>query len=189
MSEAAHMPQYRKVMCYGVCGSGKTTLATRLSQVTGVPWHSADDLTWLPNWQMAPDDVQTTKITEVVTQDSWILDTAYGKWIEVPMAHVELIVALDYSRWLSLCRLVKRSVQRAIDKQPVCNGNIESWRNMFSRESIVLWHFRSFGRKRERIREWQNTDNGPRIVVFKSPKACEEWLKSQPLGLGFVTIQ
>ena len=26
-------------------GSGKTTLAARLSEATGVPWHSVDDLT------------------------------------------------------------------------------------------------------------------------------------------------
>lgn len=45
-------------MLYGVTGSGKTTLAARLSQATGIPWHSVDELTWEPDWIPVPEDEQ-----------------------------------------------------------------------------------------------------------------------------------
>ena len=35
----------RRVLIYGVTGSGKTTLAEKLSTVTSLPWYSVDDLT------------------------------------------------------------------------------------------------------------------------------------------------
>ena len=40
-----------RILIYGVTGSGKTTLAKQIGEITGLPWHSADDeIGWLPNW-------------------------------------------------------------------------------------------------------------------------------------------
>lgn len=33
----------RRVIVYGVTGSGKTDLARRIASLTGLPWHSVDD--------------------------------------------------------------------------------------------------------------------------------------------------
>ena len=40
----------RRILVYGVTGSGKSTAAARLGAVTGLPVHLADELTWLPGW-------------------------------------------------------------------------------------------------------------------------------------------
>ena len=139
---------------YGVTGSGKTTLAARLAQQTGLPWHSVDDLTWQPGWVEVPVDEQRRRIAAICAGQRWILDTAYSRWLDLVLPRVELIVALDYPRWLSLGRLVRRSVMRALDHRRICNGNTESFRQLVSHDSIVVWHFRSFSRKRARINEW-----------------------------------
>lgn len=168
--------QARRILIYGVTGSGKTHLAARLSDKTGISWHPVDDLTWLPNWEMVPDGEQRSRIAEICRGEEWILDTAYAKWKEIPLARAELIVALDYPRWMSLGRLLKRTIARAIDGRPVCNGNRESFRLMFSRESIIVWHFKSFARKRSRIREWMA--QGLPVVRLCSPREMERWLRS-----------
>jgi adenylate kinase family enzyme len=165
-------------MVYGVTGSGKTTLAARLGARTGLPWHSVDDLTWEAGWEPVPVEEQRRKIEEICRGDHWILDTAYGQWIEVPMARVELIVALDYPRLLSLARLARRTVRRAVDGRPICNGNRETWRTALSRDSILVWHFRSFARKRGRMRAWAADPSGPEVVVMRRPRDTEAWLKT-----------
>jgi len=185
-------------MVYGVTGSGKTTATTRISAATGIPWTSVDDLTWEPGWVAVPEEEQRRKISEVCARDEWLLDTAYAQWLDVPLARVELIVALDYPRWVSLQRLLRRTLARAIDKRPICNGNTETWREMFSRDSIIAWHFRSFTRKRQRIAEWSRqarpatdparpatdqarpatNEGGPRILRFTSPAALDQWVDS-----------
>ncbi|MDQ2986864.1 MAG: adenylate kinase [Armatimonadota bacterium] len=164
----------RRILVYGVTGSGKTHLAARLSERTGIPWHSVDDLTWMPNWQMVPDEEQAAKIETICRQDEWILDTAYAKWLELPLERVELIVCLDYPRWVSFARLLSRTLARAIDGAPVCNGNRETLRQMFSRDSILAWHFKSFARKRRRIRQW--VESGRPVIHLASPHATDTWL-------------
>lgn len=79
--------------------------------------------------------------------------------------HAEVIVALDYPRWLSLARLLRRTWRRVRDSQPVCNGNIETWAQVFGRDSIIVWHFTSFARKRARIRARLAADH-------RSPRSC-----------------
>jgi adenylate kinase family enzyme len=166
----------RRILIYGVTGSGKTQLAQTLSEVAGIPWHSVDDLTWEPGWNEVPNDEQRARICAICQGDEWILDTAYAKWKEIPLAQAELIVALDYPRWVSLGRLLRRTVARAIDGRPVCNGNRETFRLMFSKESIIAWHFKSFDRKRRRIREW--IEGGRPVLCHTSPRETERWLSS-----------
>jgi len=168
-----------RVLIYGVTGSGKTTMARELAERTGLPWHSVDDLTWKPGWVGVPPEEQRQLIASICAGERWILDTAYAAWLDVVLDRVQLIVGLDYPRWRSLGRLVWRTVRRSVDHQPICNGNTESFRQVFSRDSIIVWHFRSFPRKRARMRAWAADPAGPEMVTLTSPSAARSWLASR----------
>jgi adenylate kinase family enzyme len=171
-----------RILVYGVTGSGKTRLAERLSVATGIAWHSVDDLTWEPDWIAVPEDEQRRRIKAICAEERWVLDTAYGMWLDVPLARVELIIALDFPRWLSLFRLIRRSLARAIDGRSMCNGNRESLRHLLSADSIIVWHFKSFSRKRGRIQAWEADPTGPEVIRFTSPRQVQRWLATQPFG-------
>lgn len=182
MPEADASTAARRLFVYGVTGSGKTTMAARISRATGLPWHAVDDLTWDPNWIEVPIDEQRRRVSEICAREEWILDTAYGKWLDVPLARADLIVALDYPRWLSLQRLMRRTVARAIHKTPICNGNTETIRAALSRNSIIAWHFRSFNRKQDRIRRWMEATDGPEVLRFTRPRQADAWLAGMAGG-------
>ena len=166
----------RRVLVYGVTGSGKTTLAERISLVTSLPWYSVDELTWEPEWVEVPHDEQRRRIAAICEQPEWILDSAYGLWRDIPLPRAQLIVALDYPRWISLQRLVRRTISRAHNRTLICNGNTESLKRAVPRESIVRWHFHSFRRKRSRIAEWAAQDGGPKVLRMTSPRQTDAWL-------------
>ncbi len=167
----------RRILVYGVTGSGKTTLAQRVGAMTGVPWHSMDDeVGWLPDWVERPRDQQRAIASDIVAADEWVLDTAYGHWREVVLPRTELIVALDYPRHVSLIRLMRRTARRVLTRERTCNGNTESLRQALSSESIVAWHFRSFARKREQIADWLVDPAAPPVVCMRSPRDTETWL-------------
>ena len=177
MPKASRELTARRVMIYGVTGSGKSTYAEKLSAKTGIPWHSVDELTWEPNWTEVPLEIQRARIETICSQGEWILDTAYAKWMDIPLARVQLIIGLDYPRWVSLSRLLRRCAVRIVDKKPICNGNRERLMNTLSRDSIISWHFKSFKRKRERTRLWEAQVTGPSVLRFTNPTDAENWLQ------------
>lgn len=171
------MVRVQRVVLYGVTGSGKTTLARTLALTTGLPWHSADDeIGWLPSWRERPTDEQRALAKAIAEQPSWILDTAYGKWRDVVMPRAQLVVALDYPRHVSLRRLLARTAFRALTREAVCNGNVESLRQALSRDSIIRWHFRSFARKKQRIDEMLVDPDGPAVIQLTSPAQARRWV-------------
>jgi adenylate kinase family enzyme len=172
------VPPPTRYLIHGVTGSGKTTLAAEISARTGIPWHSADELTWEPGWVQVPPEVQRERGAAICAQDAWVMDTAYSSWLDLALARADVIVALDYPRWLSLARLTRRTIARIVDKKLICNGNTETWRLVFSKESILLWHFRSFARKRAMIHSWLRDPPGPRFVHLTSPRATQRWLET-----------
>lgn len=173
----------RRVLVYGVTGSGKSTLARRVAERLELPYVEVDELTWEPGWVAVPSETQRERMTAVCAGGAWVLDHAYGSWLDVPLARADLVVGLDLPRLVSLSRLVRRTLSRMIRRTPVCNGNVESFREIFFKgDSILLWHFKSFAGKRARIRKWAADPAFPPLVVLRSSAEVEKWVES--LGAG-----
>ena len=130
---------------------------------------------WDPGWRLVPVDEQRRRVAAIVAGDVWVLDTAYSAWLDLVLPRVELIVALDLPRRVSLWRLVRRTLHRARTKQPVCNGNVETWGNLVSRDGILAWHFHSFANKRRRIEQWER--DGRPVVRLRSAREVAQWLQ------------
>lgn len=165
-----------RVLVYGVTGSGKSTTAAAIGARTGLPVTLVDEATWLPGWVPVDPAVQREMLGELVMGERWLLDTAYGAWLDLVLPRAELVVGLDYPRWLSFARLVRRTAARVVTREPMCNGNVETWRNVVARDSILVWHFRSFARKRARMRAWAASPDGPDVLLFRRPRELEAWI-------------
>jgi adenylate kinase family enzyme len=170
-----------RVLFYGVTGSGKSSAARAYAARTGLPEYSADDdIGWLPGWRQPSTAEQRELAGRIAEQDQWVLDSAYGVWRDLVVPRAELIVGLDYPRWLSLLRLVRRSFRRVLAQERVCNGNQESYRRLFTKDSIIGWHFRSFSRKRRVMREMQRIPGPSEVLIFRHPRELDAWLSGLP---------
>ncbi|MEU4242179.1 AAA family ATPase [Actinoplanes sp. NPDC026619] len=176
----------RRILVYGVTGSGKSTLARRLGERLGLTYHAIDDLTWDPGWVQVSDEIQRDRVRQICAGDAWVIDSAYRKWADIPLARVELIIGLDLPRWRSFGRLLRRTIVQTARRTPTCNGNYETWRNAFlDRESILVWHFRSFKRKQTRMRAWHADPDFPaEVVLLRTPAEVERWFAALPSGAG-----
>lgn len=167
-----------RIVVYGVTGSGKSTAALALGERAGLPVTLVDELTWLPDWVPVEGSLQRELIGEIVVGERWVLDSSYGAWLDVVLPRVQLVVGLDYPRWLSFGRLLRRTVSGAVTQELRCNGNVETWPHMLGRNSILIWHFRSFRRKRDRMHAWAAAAEGPEVLLFRHPRELAAWLES-----------
>ena len=167
------------MLVYGVTGSGKSTAATRLGALLGLQVHLVDEeVGWLPGWVQRSTEDQRAIAARLVARDAWVLDSAYGAWLDLVLARAEVVVALDYPRWLSLARLVRRTALRWARRTPTCNGNVESLREILSKDSILLWHVRSYPRKRARARDWESRPDGIPVLRLSHPRELQRLLEA-----------
>jgi len=167
-----------RIAVIGCSGSGKSTLSRQLGERLNIPVIHLDRVFWQPGWVEVPTEQQRSIIHDICQGSEWILDSAYSKWLDEPLGRAELIVALDYRRWVSLQRLVRRTIARLVDGRLICNGNRETLRQLFAGDSILVWHFKSFGRKRARIRQWMIDPSAPPVHRLTSARQTERWLAS-----------
>lgn len=167
----------RRILLLGVTGSGKSTLARALEARHGIPAIDVDALAWQPGWVKTPEEDLRDAAARIAVTDSWVMDSAWSAIRPAVLPRTELVVALDLPRWLSLARLLRRTLVRAHTKEPICGENVESWPMMLSRESIILWHFRSFADKRAQMADWEADPTAPPVLRLRTAAEVDHWLR------------
>ncbi len=64
-----------------------------------------------------------------------------------------------------------------ITRRPTCNGNVNTVGKLLSSDSIVRWHFRSFDKKRRRMRGWEADPEGPKVIRVTSRRQLDALLR------------
>lgn len=179
MQESYHEGQ--RISVVGTTGSGKTTLARQVAQHFQIPHIELDALHWEPNWTAASPQVFRERVTEALSGDRWVVDGNYSAVRDIVWSQADTVVFLDYSFWLNMARLLRRTVQRSLKQEELWNGNREGIRKSFlSQESIVLWMLQTYQRNRKKYPLlFQRPEYAHLSVVhLQSPQMAEEWLLS-----------
>jgi adenylate kinase family enzyme len=98
----------RKILIIGCAGSGKTTLAKRLTKLTGLPIIHLDNYYWNENWGKKSDEEWGEIVKDLSKQPKWIMDGNYTKTIPIRIQHATAIIYLDVPRWKCLLRVFIR---------------------------------------------------------------------------------
>jgi len=168
----------QRIVIVGTTGSGKTTLAGRLSRILDSPHIELDALHWESNWVEVSDDIFRDRVTEATAADRWIVDGNYGVIRGIVWPRADAIVWLDYTLREILWRLVRRTALRVTRSETCCNGNRESILRTFSADSILLWALRTHARRRQEfpILLAERAAAGATILIHKSPAETEAWI-------------
>src|SRR5205823_633514 len=158
----------RKIVVKGASGSGKSTFAAALAERLDLPYIELDALNHGPGWtQASPAELRARLVAALSGLNGWIVDGNYesklGTWL---LDEAELIVWLDLPLGLKLRRLWRRTLPRIRDRQPLWNGNVETWRGAFwGHDSLFAWAIRSHFRNR---RLWPPLLAGRNVVRLRS---------------------
>lgn len=146
----------KKILIIGPNGSGKTTFGKKLSLKINIPFYELDFYSWQPDWRET-DYGEFRNITEELTgKDEWIIDGNYARNQDLTIPRSDTIIWLDPTHTKSIYRTLKRSVQRAITQEPLWHNNRESFGRMFSKDSVMIFAFFSYKRKKVKYTHYMN---------------------------------
>jgi adenylate kinase family enzyme len=167
----------KRILVIGTGGSGKTTVARRLAQRTGLPLIHLDALYWRSGWQPTPTDDWRAKVQTLISRDAWIIDGNYGGTLDARLEACDTVVFLDLPRLVCLWRVLRRQVrhfgQVRPELPPGCRERL-SW-------EFLAWIWTYPARRRSDIlRRLAALDKRKRVAILRSSAAIDEFLATVP---------
>lgn len=86
----------KKIIIIGCPGSGKSTFARSLAEITGLPLHYLDMMYWNPDKSTVSKAQFREKLQSVMETDAWIIDGNYGSTMEMRLAACDTVFFLDF---------------------------------------------------------------------------------------------
>ena len=173
----------RRVVVFGTTGSGKSTVADRLAERTGLRVVELDALFWGRDWQPAPVELFRHRVERETIGDGWIVVGNYGQVRDLVWQPADTLIWLDLPLSLVMWRLLRRTIRRITTREELWGtGNRESLRGaFFSRDSILLWALKTHHRNRERFAlECGILAGEKRVVRLRSAREVERFLATPP---------
>ena len=165
----------RRVMIIGAGGAGKSTLARRVGERTGLPVVHLDACYWRAGWVETPADEWRERVRALAAEDAWVMDGNYGGSMDLRLARADTVVFLDLPRLTMVARILGRWLRfrgrTRPDMAPGCPEQM-SW-------EFVRWVWEYPRTRRLGILErLAALPPERRVVVLRSAAEVERWVAS-----------
>jgi adenylate kinase family enzyme len=147
----------RRVVVRGSSGSGKTTMARRISTALDVPHVELDGVFHQPEWTPLSDEAFVASVAAVAAEDAWVVCGNYRRVADLLVDRADTAVLFDLPRWIVMSRIVRRTLGRIVRHEELWNGNRERWRNFFTldpEESVIVFAWKKHAARHEWVAEF-----------------------------------
>lgn len=116
-------------MIIGQPGAGKSTLALRLGEKTGLPVYHMDQIHWKSGWIERPVEEKTPLVKAVHAKEAWIFEGGHSlSWPE-RLERCDTLLWIDISMPVRMWRVIKRrliySGRTRPDLPDYCNERLD----------------------------------------------------------------
>jgi len=165
----------QRVLVLGCGGAGKSTLAHRLGEITGLPVIHLDAEYWRPGWVETPKEPWRARVRELVARERWIMDGNYADTLELRLPAADTIIFLDCARWRCLLRVFRRVAANAgrtrPDMGPGCPEKLDleflRW----------VWSFNA-GDRQKVLQALHRHSSGKALHVLRTPCDARRFVQS-----------
>ncbi len=167
----------RRILVAGPSGSGKTTLAARLGEILDIPHTEIDALFHGPGWEPRPSF--ESDVDAFMARGAWTTEWQYSQVRERLLASADLVLWLNYPRWVVMPRVIKRTIRRSVTRQELWNGNVEPplHRIFTDDEHIIRWAWNVIPRYREKLAVVRETQPDKPLIVFTRPRQLARFIR------------
>jgi len=93
------------------------------------------------------------------------------------LSHCDTLVWLDLPGWQVMASITRRTFRRAITRERLWHGNVERWRSVLSRDSMIAYAWRTYPRQRQHYTALFEAEAGPAVRIrLHDRSAVDRWL-------------
>ena len=171
----------RRVAIVGYSGGGKSSLARRLAEKTGLPLVHIDQEYWRPDWVEPPFEQWRARHADLIAAPAWIIDGNSTRTLPARSAAADTLVYLDMPRWRCLLQVLWRVVtSHGRVREDMAPGCPERFDAAFLR---YIWAFK---RRYDPVilAVLEDRSGALDTVHLRSWRQAERWLEQVSEGAG-----
>jgi len=185
--------QILRIAVIGSPGTGKTSLATSLSNIFNLPHIEHDKLVnfirvKVNGWNKFSNILLRKMIINISRNRAWIYDASFFNLIqtsEIYLSRADIVLWLDYSFLIIIFRLIRRTFNRLFlnrEKKIYYKENFPFAlkRELKTHYLFIKRHYRN--KKNYKIIFEESRFNHLSIIRLKSPRETTEWLSKARAG-------
>ncbi len=165
----------QRILIVGTSGSGKSTLAKKLSELLDLPYVKTDAFYWKEGWQQASTASVIEQVTNVLKQDTWVMDGNFEDQRQLVWARADTIIWLDLPKQLTLFRVLRRNLYWVLTRKKVWSGNQMTWARAWSGFRHAM---RSYDHKKQNYPSYFVEFKHVKIIRFESKEEVAKWVKT-----------
>ena len=164
-----------RVIIIGCGGAGKSTLARKLGEKTGLPVVHLDQIWWAPgNWQhLAREEFDRRLLTET-EKPRWILDGNFNRTLEMRLQKCDTVIYLDYPRIVCLKNWIGRVIQNWGHARADMAEGCSEWFD----PDMAKWIWQFNRKNRKRYHELLEELDGVKVHIFRSRRETAKFLNN-----------
>ena len=164
-----------RVIIIGCGGAGKSTLARKLGEKTGLPVVHLDRIWWEPgNWQHISQEEFARRLAPELQKPRWILDGNFNRTIETRLEACDTVIYLDYPRLVCVKNWLGRVIRNWGKARPDMGEDCAEWID----PDFVKWIWNFNKKNRARYYELLNNAEGKKVVILKSRRQTKRFLEA-----------
>lgn len=164
----------KRVIIIGCGGAGKSTLARKMGELTGIPVIHLDQLFWKPGWVERTREEFDPMIQRELEKEAWIMDGNFSRTLPQRIQRCDMVIYLDFSRMSCLLGVLKRVLTTYGKVRPDMGEGCPERMDF----DFMKWVWNYNQNKRESNYRLLNEATHAETVVLKNRRSVRRFLKS-----------
>lgn len=169
------MSTYNKILIVGGIGSGKTTLARKLSKLLKIRNYELDNIAYKRReiYEKYPPEIRDKKVKLLLKRKKWIIEGFYSRtWTHKIHKKADIIIILNVKTSVSKSRLIRRFIKRKLSLK-------KSNRNRkFKRTLSLIRYINDYPKKYFQMQKKTAKKFNKNVLILKDKKQIKKFVGS-----------